>query len=129
MTKPVIQRIGMASLALLLVSGCGEVDSAAQHEAELVEASITIESDKGQPLNLDSIALYTPAGEGVTSELPSGGSITTRVKPGTYKVVALPSTTSPGAEGQVPEDYRDPQKTPWEITVGPEGGAFELETR
>lgn len=112
-------------LACLALSGCGGVPESAKDEPLLVSITVNVTA-KGRPLELDSIALYKPTGEGVLSELPSGSTIATRVVPGTYKVIAIPSSTSPGASKIVTPAHQNPAETPWEIQVTSSGGVFDL---
>ncbi len=119
------RRCAGLGLLVLLCIGCGGVPESAKLEAEMVSISINVTS-RGRPVELANIVLHKPTGEGVLGELPSGGSIATRVLPGTYKVVATPSSESPAAMKLVTETYQDPAQTPWEIQVTPAGGTFEL---
>lgn len=115
----------IAALGGVSLPGCGGVPESALHEDELVSVSISV-SAKGRPVELDSIAVYTPTGEGVTSELPSAGTIATRLIPGTYKVTAIPAATSAAAAKVVTATYQNPAETPWEIVVSSDGGTFDL---
>ena len=113
------------ALSACVLTGCSGQPDSMKNEAQLVSVTINIKAAKGKVPPLDSIGLYTPAGEGVAGELPSGSTVTTRVLPGTYKVVALPSSSDGGAS-KVPAKYQSPTETPWEITVGATGGSFDL---
>lgn len=113
------------ALSACVLSGCSSQPESLKNEDKLVWITVNVKAAKGRVPPLDSIGLYTPAGEGVVGELPSGSTITTRVLPGTYKVVALPSSSDGGA-AKVPAKYQSPTETPWEVTVGATGGSFDL---
>jgi len=117
--------VSSLSLLVLFAIGCGPPESAVQ-EAELVPVTINVKGPKGRGIELDSIAIHKPTGEGVTSELPSSGTISTRVVPGTYKVIAIPSSTNPNAAKALDPKYQDPAQTPWEINVTSGGQSFDL---
>jgi hypothetical protein len=116
----------IVGVLLLTFAGCG--NEIAEEESKLTTVTVSVKA-QGRPVELDSIAFYTPAGEGVGSELPSSGVVSTRLPPGTYKVIAIPSSVSPGASKVVTEKYQDPAQTPWEVSVTESGGSFDLEVK
>ena len=118
---------GLALLGgiLALAPGCSRPSSDSR-DAELVTVTVAVKTSKGRPVELDSISLMTPAGEGVGGDLPPNQIITTRAPPGPHKLGRIPASTSPAAAKLVTEAHQDPQQTPWEITVSTTGGSFDL---
>lgn len=113
-------------ILFVALCGCGGAPESALQEEQLVSISVTVKA-KGRPVELDSIILYTPEGVGAASEIPSSGAISTRVVPGTYKVVVVPAAESGAAKKLVTDKYKDPAQTPLEIMVSSSGQKFDLQ--